>query len=956
MSINNNGDFFIFFFLSIDKIISTKCKIPCDFRCARCSMSSSIPNQIILLFDKPTNIRNVCIVAHVDHGKTTLSDSLLASNGVISQKLAGQLRWLDMRPDEQEREITMVSRTYPLLFGKKNGTNDQYLINLIDSPGHVDFQSQVVAASRLSDGCLVVVDVVEGICAQTRGVLQQTLSERLDACLVLNKIDRLILELDMNQQTVTEHLKGLIEQVNNFVFRLIGKNEGKGKEEYFDPTKGNVIFCSAIDGWGFRLEDVVAFYCRHPSLGTAFRNAQTRDGGVDNLTEIFWNDLHSLDLKGECFVEARHGKMTLLSQLVWDPLWKLYKSSCVDFDFSKATKIVDTLGLSDQNLRGKERVFAKQGRNIMRSICSNWFPLSNAVFQCIVERISSTSERQLKPNELLEQEVLDLPREVSRLSLKQESSNDCLVLVSKLIPIIKNDSLEQLIGVSKVLKGSFVVGDSLTLSSDKNPFLVNHVYLLMGNDLIPIPIGTQINTGCIIGIGGDQTSRIIKKAYLASGTLSELTLDNQTTRKNPFQLSLVRVAVEPKSLADLDKLRIGLEILNQIEEDVEIVLQDNGQYVIGTAGELHLEQVLKDLMEVYARIPVNCVTQLPPFREGVSEGLGSGNDSFVKEYDSPHFSICQESLCVKLDNLVEFEITARPIERDLLQLLFQNATPIKDRLKEGKGCGEVLKALCDGNLEFSNEQLSDLSFKKLLQEAVSFGPSAEPTNILSIHYDQPFSDLAPLLPHLKYAFQLAASAGPICNEPMMGVWFEVSNISVCGTAMSYGKQVSLFRDAFMRSFLLRPTRLFLAMYSCEILVAPEIFGRVCGLINKRHGRIIKEVFDEEMNTFTVSGQFPIIEGGGFTDELRTKTSGLAVPQLQFGGFHPMSVNLFTQSNTHIDGKVDGQNLDNDVESNDELEQTKNRAFQYVQTVRESKGLFVEKEIETNAQKQSTLKR
>ncbi len=96
-------------------------------------------------------------------------------------------------------------------------------------------------------------------------------------------------------------------------------------------------------------------------------------------------------------------------------------------------------------------------------------------------------------------------------------------------------------------------------------------------------------------------------------------------------------------------------------------------------------------------------------------------------------------------------------------------------------------------------------------------------------------------------------------KPMMGVWFEVSNISVCGTAMSYGKQVSLFRDAFMRSFLLRPTRLFLAMYSCEILVAPEIFGRVCGQINKRHGKIIKEVFDEEMNTFTVSGQFPIIE-------------------------------------------------------------------------------------------------
>eukprot|EP00299_Pterocystis_sp_00344_P017121 c8588_g1_i2.p1 GENE.c8588_g1_i2~~c8588_g1_i2.p1 ORF type:complete len:616 (-),score=152.23 c8588_g1_i2:26-1873(-) len=394
-------------------------------------------------------VRNVTIIAHVDHGKTSLSDSLLASNGIISPKQAGEVRFLDSRPDEQLRGITMKASSICLLYKHEPTDIDKithesvtkasplittssahelgtklalhktspnsassieqisfateskalwfrssfpvrdsgpYLVNLIDSPGHIDFSTEVSAALRLSDGAMVVVDVVEGVCVQTHSVLKQAWDENVKVCLVLNKMDRLITELKVSPHEAYLIVKKVVEQVNVILNTCATADRmehslptDESNDIQLSPAIGNVIFCSAVHGWGFSTKQFAEMYSK--KLGMK----------AEVMSQFMWGDYFFNPTTKSIVKKDPTGKLKVtFVQFVLDNIWKLYDAVMNQNDFDKVTKMLTALEVKVQprELKLKDRT------QTIQIIMSKWLPVHKAIMSMVVDHLPSPAEAQ----------------------------------------------------------------------------------------------------------------------------------------------------------------------------------------------------------------------------------------------------------------------------------------------------------------------------------------------------------------------------------------------------------------------------------------------------------------------------------------------------------------------------------------------------------------------------------
>lgn len=750
------------------------------------------PEQLIEIQSNPAGIRNICILAHVDHGKTTLADSLVASNGIISNKLAGKLRYLDSRADEQVRGITMKSSSIAL-YHRYNCR--EFAINLIDSPGHVDFASEVSAAVRLCDGAIIVVDVVEGLCPQTRGALSTSYAEGLKPILVLNKIDRLITEMKLSPLDAYVHLTQVLEQVNAVMGELFASDvmereekEGLRKENiesisernladwqsvlediddsslYFSPDQGNVLFSSATDGWGFGIIDFAKIFSK--KLGFS----------EQVLLKTLWGDFY-VNTKTKRIMKGAQekAKKPLFVQLILENLWTLYETITIRKDKEKIGLMAEKLDikLTIRDLR------LTDPKAQLQAVCSQWLPLARACLDAICEKVPAPNSLTSEKVERLLSGNFDfstLPVETQRLRetfLACDSSPESpiIVFISKMFPIERKalpenktkpltpeelaqrkemarlkhaerinskkeerseektkennaaensdvegkssekirtceetvaeeakqeDSDTALIAFARVYSGTlrkgsrvFVLGpkhdprealyrekrgespvdENATLKDLKagihaTRVTIERLYLLMGRELEPTD---KVSAGNVFGIG-DLEEHVLKTATLST-TLACPSFSELTSLGVP----IMRVALEPKHPNDLQPLINGLKLLNQADACAVVHVQETGEIVLNTAGEIHLERCLEDLKLRYAKVDVNVSEPIVPFRETIvpPPKVDMMNEAIEKKPEDATFTIWTAN------RQCYFEIDARPLPEKVSKILEKNSDLIK---------------------------------------------------------------------------------------------------------------------------------------------------------------------------------------------------------------------------------------------------------------------------------------
>merc|ERR1712142_1000511 len=389
-------------------------------------------DQIRSIMDIKTNIRNMSVIAHVDHGKSTLTDSLVTKAGIIAQAKAGEMRFTDTRADEQERCITIkstaVSMYYELspddmvyLDGKQEKDGNAFLINLIDSPGHVDFSSEVTAALRVTDGALVVVDCVSGVCVQTETVLRQAIAERIRPILFMNKMDRALLELQLEQEELYQTFQRIVENVNVIVATYCDDDGPMGIVRV-DVNNGSVGFGSGLHGWAFTLKQFAEMYASKFGVD------------IDKMMKKLWGEnFFSAKTKKWSKTKDEDNKRSFV-MYVLDPIYMVF-DAIMNFKKDATAKLLAKLTTADgkavKNILKADEL-ELEGKPLMKCVMRNWLPAGDAMFQMICIHLPSPVTAQKYRAELLYEGPSD---DAACLGIKNcDTSGPLMMYISKMVP------------------------------------------------------------------------------------------------------------------------------------------------------------------------------------------------------------------------------------------------------------------------------------------------------------------------------------------------------------------------------------------------------------------------------------------------------------------------------------------------------------------------------------------
>ena len=782
--------------------------------------------QVREIMDNANNIRNMSVIAHVDHGKSTLTDSLIARAGIIAKEKAGDDRFTDFRKDEAERGITIKSTGVSLYYEydiDDSGEKGKFLINLIDSPGHVDFSSEVTAALRVTDGALVVVDYVEGVCVQTETVLRQSLQELIKPVLMINKCDRAIFELQHSSETMYQNFLRIVENAN-VIISTYQNTEAMGDLQVY-PENGTVAFGSAIHGWGFSLTTFARMYAKK------FKQDKKK------LVKKLWGDNYYNPKEKKWSTEPEDESVQRAFCVnILEPLIKLART-VITGKKEVFSPLLEKIGIK---LTPEE--METTGKILMRNVMQKWIDASDALIEMIILHLPSPKVSQKYRTVYLYQGPID--DECAKAMINCDPQGPVMMFVSKMVPTSDNG---RFYAFGRVFSGTIKSGEKVRIlgpqyvpgkQRDLSIKTVQRVVVMMGKkteDVVDIPCG---NTCSLVGVDD---------AILKQGTITTSPVAN-IIRSMKYTVSpVVRVAVNAKNPADLPKLIAGLIKMSKADPLVQVINTET-EHIICGSGELHLEICLKDLVDDYAKIPITQSDPVVPYKETVT---------------TKSTQICMAKSPNKHNRLY---VIAEPLDEKLVEEIDNGIIRANDDLKV------TSRTLID---KYNWEQHDA---KKLWV----FGPDQMGPNFL-VDQTKAVQYLTEIRDSMESSFQDVTRNGVLAEENMRGVRFNIQDVELHTDAIHRGggQIMPTARRVYYASEITASPRYQEPVYLCNIAAPQDVMSGIYQCFSQRRGVVFSEEAVQGTPLLEVKAYLPVSESFGFTAHLRSLTSGQAFPQSSF---------------------------------------------------------------------------
>ena len=520
---------------------------------------------IVELIEKQEKIRNISVISNLGHGKSTLMNKLIC-------------RYCIMEAEDYTEICEVKDSAIALLyeyFSDDLYIYESFLINLMNTPEHIELSSEITSALRCTDGTLIIIDYIKGISVHIETILRQSLQELNKPVIFINKIDKAIFEFKHDPETIYQNLLQIIEKTNAIISIYMNKEVMGNLEVY--PDLGNVAFGCALGGWGFTINTFAKMYSKKLKIEKNKLIKRLWGNNFFNPKQKKWSEEPENDNVKRSFCA-----------FILEPLIKLANTVLLGKK-EVYQPLLNKLNIQlNIQLKGEELKF--QGKYLMNTVMRKWIEVSDILLEMIVLHIPSPRASQKYKTSYLYQGSME--DDCAKAMMNCDPDGPFMMFVSKMNPISDKG---RFYAFGRVFSGKVRKGQKIRiLGPNYKPGKQDDLYIKTIEKVFFIEELDEVSCGKICSLVGiDEVN--LKQCTISTSEQAHVI----EVIKNPVSL-IIKVAVNAKNPGDLPKLVSDLIILSKADPLVQVINTET-EHIIYGSEELHLEMCLKNLVKDYAK-------------------------------------------------------------------------------------------------------------------------------------------------------------------------------------------------------------------------------------------------------------------------------------------------------------------------------------------------------------------